>query len=629
MDDNSAKKRSREEDSEEMRFLKERIDRLEKERDERIGRLEKERDDYKEKYEGEKERADMEKSEKEKYKEKCKEEQARANGFALYSLHNLISKEQTIPKIELLCNGSSASHTGTSRHNVASATISPIKLEKWDIEMFNKKTLNVSSLFLNPIQDGKLSYGTEADVSNYVGRALDDAIRLVKDATGQSLVLRHEASLFSERPDHIVVYDSVMNVPVLVVEDKKPLPKSSTLTGGGEATTPIGQVFDYFMGMKSQGCSCPFAVLTTFKKSIILWEENNEKSKRIAKGSNRLNELLGKIKKKTDSEHPNESKQSIIPVGGPPATVQKAPRVREVSESPPKLIPEDNPYEKFDIDFKPMDAKDRKLLCSDEFEMEDIVRVFWTAIICGLIPREEKASDRTIFRPTVGTFDALRLMAGSKKGNYTWGTLRVRAVTKIDAVHKQPSRGKKNPKAYYATSIVGMGATSKAFITLDGNGFECVIKMYTKQVDDDGNFIPTPNFNRLAKETTTTEAKALISTYDFLKDKVSKRTINGLHSVVMPFFKPIAKKFRVDDEDIRKGIEDSIGLLYDKGMMYKRDDIAWRHVGMYEKNVVLFDLGTLDEVGDTSKEDIKKHHMDILEERAGTEPCVSRSGGVF
>lgn len=75
------------------------------------------------------------------------------------------------------------------------------------------------------------SYSNEAAVQQHVGNILDDAVRYINwlhtcasggRASQPKLVVRHEASLFSNKPDHMVVYDqTASHLPILCVETNK------------------------------------------------------------------------------------------------------------------------------------------------------------------------------------------------------------------------------------------------------------------------------------------------------------------------------------------------------------------------------------------------------------------------
>lgn len=76
----------------------------------------------------------------------------------------------------------------------------------------------------------KNTYDTESDVSGYISAALEDAVFLVESSIDRKLYVHHEFSLFSDRPDHLVVFDKETNDPILAVEDKKPWDAKEEIT---------------------------------------------------------------------------------------------------------------------------------------------------------------------------------------------------------------------------------------------------------------------------------------------------------------------------------------------------------------------------------------------------------------
>jgi hypothetical protein len=101
------------------------------------------------------------------------------------------------------------------------------------------------------IGDGQklqVHYVTQADVSSYVSLALKDAMRLVRESTGTRHSTCREVSLWSNRPDHLVVWHEGSHTPVLAVEIKMSM--QETLVGSKLPETMTGQTFDYFMELR-------------------------------------------------------------------------------------------------------------------------------------------------------------------------------------------------------------------------------------------------------------------------------------------------------------------------------------------------------------------------------------------
>jgi hypothetical protein len=213
--------------------------------------------------------------------------------------------------------------------------------------------------------------------------------------------------------------------------------------------------------------------------------------------------------------------------------------------------------------------------------------------------------------------------------NYSWGNLRATVGQSIPEtiIAPQPSTACKgegltmeNDGVYYVVDIVGAGATSKVFLALDTNGMACVIKMYVKRTDNNSSLdLKKAAFLKTAKDKTSKEATKLLHMYPFLEGKVSTKTLNNHHCVIMPFFRPLQKDERTDSW-IRREIEETLEKFFAEGNTYADCDVHWSHVGIYQheekKKVVLFDLADLvsPEMGKTpTKEAFVGRQMKRLE----------------
>jgi len=524
------------------------------------------------------------------------------------SLKRLVSTEA--PKMSLVCKGSESSHVDASSHYKATATEGKYKLEDlspsscpqipaaaWRAPSQLLLTFNILTAEKNA--DLVMNYATEADISNFVASALKDAILFVQKRTGKKLELHHEVSLFSQRPDHLVLVEAELNAPILAVEYKKPYPdKSKNLI---DKTAVIGQIFDYITAMQAFGHSAPFVVLTTFEKSTVFWKDD-EKSNEIARDQN--------AKRSTFSFTSTPSKARCL-------------TDTEKTASPPELKSEQKQKDDDEEDgycFKTSATmNDRRLLHSTEYNSDKLVQLLYTAIICGLT-RNPDAAKREISRPEVFyRGDALKMQEDSKNPNYEWGRLYAQLGKPIQCLSGSSSRTNREDYAggiYFVIGIIGAGITSKVFLALDHAGKECVIKMYVKRDDESETFLNTKYFKKAARESTDAEARVLTETYNFLDGKVHSKWISGRSCVIMPFFKPLTKADRKSKEGEIKRVLGEI--FFESGRMYKEDDLRWRHVGLYKdehqtEHVVLYDLADLQAIGKgTSKENFVREQWGAL-----------------
>lgn len=504
-----------------------------------------------------------------------------------YSLRNLVL--HPTPTINLNCLGTSSSHTHPKNHLKATPQCIEIQLEVLTEEMFSKDVLDLSSRFLREYFGNEekpkttQDYTSEADISSLVQLVLRDVIDLVGDISKSDLSVFHQMSLFSQSPDHLVVRDSATHTPILVVEDKKPYRSL--------ASKPLvmGQIYDYLKAMQTFANTTPFSVLSTFEKSIMLWQHGDESENIATSTKGRFKQII------KGNEQPQCSR---LPVPD------------KLSQSPPKLQGEQE--SQFDLTFSLDDTDSRKLWHSSEYDTQDIVRLFFTAMICGLVRNKAASRIEQIILPTKPfTGEVLKLVA-DEKAKYSWGRLKMEAVDQGDSVPVAAD-------SYYATGVIGTGSTSKVFIGLDGYGRQCVIKMFVNRLDSENISLNAAQFSKKAKESTEREAKVLKEIYPYLVDKVYDKRISGIFCVVMPFFKPIGKDDRRKPEFVT-GIQNALKHLYStQNKKYNEGDICWHHVGMYEKKVVLFDLADLVALEDDEfVEEVATKHWQILFNRAGS-----------
>lgn len=122
----------------------------------------------------------------------------------------------------------------------------------------------------------QFNYGSEHDVQDYVHCMILDALTVVNhllrdEDDANVLIARREASLFTNRPDHSVIMDSITGTSVLCIETKMPFNSNDKPVDG----KVLGQVYDYVSWMRNLGHPNPFAVLTTFDQTWITWDVND------------------------------------------------------------------------------------------------------------------------------------------------------------------------------------------------------------------------------------------------------------------------------------------------------------------------------------------------------------------
>ena len=508
------------------------------------------------------------------------------------------------PEMNLNSIGTQNASTGTTKHGTASSSKIEVHLQDFK-GVYEKLGQKQSALLLKFLNIGsnkektEANYGTERDISDFVTAALDDAKSIAEAVTGKKFYVHHEFSLWSDRPDHIVLYDAAGNDPVLVVEDKKPLKHEFTHTEDEKNKNVLGQIFDYLMAMRCLGHSAPFAVLSTFEKSWLFWGQD-EDSNKIVGLEDRLEEVKAKIRTAIDS--PTKADAAINYTQSPPKC-----------ESPKSVTnaPETNQDTHFSSEFKK--HVDNKTLCQSEaYGSKQLVPLLVTAIICGLArnptsPPKKYSSDRKRYNDI-----ALHLT----KESYDWGHLNCRLGHPIVTPGDSGTPGdlgtpgdSGTPRDFFAIQILGRGHTSKVFDAYDGSGNRCAIKMYIKQDKKQSKEESKKKWETSCKR----EAERLQTCYPFLKDKVCVQELNKFPCVIMPYFRPLSKKerneFRENENGkLRTKVHACLLALAEKGLKYHESDLRWRHIGYYEienkKEVVMFDLADLEEMNEEEKEDL-------------------------
>lgn len=219
----------------------------------------------------------------------------------------------------------------------------------------------------------------------------------------------------------------------------------------------------------------------------------------------------------------------------------------------------------------------------------------------------------------------------SPKLGYYWGKLHVKVGQEIKSKKGRVDMGRKrdcedkldkyDDKSYHIIGSLGHGATSNIFHALDPQGKVVALKVYVKNIGENGKAMDKIKFLEAAKTAVTCEGKRLLTFYPFLKDQVKVVELLGLGlwCIVMPLFEPIEKKER---ERTLPCIKSILGDQFKgNGLKYKDDDVRWRHVGWFtdkneQKFCILYDLADLEE---DKNEDFVSHHLNIFQSRCQVE----------
>jgi Family of unknown function (DUF5898) len=408
-------------------------------------------------------------------------------------------------------------------------------------------------------------YFTESDISAFVSPAIDDAACLAGVALGMSFGVRHEYSLFSQRPDHLVVFHSSTGCPLVAVEDKKPWNNDDDLE------SVYGQVFDYASVLLAFGNVVPFVVLSSFKDSLLFWLDEEETNTTVAEMDFEGTESL-----RACCQNMNNGSKKMTP----------SPRELKL-ESPIFGVVDTKCFGTFESD-----SNQRKLNCANVYKYCDLVPLLYTAILCAV-----KMNTHTYQDWTPKNYSELPMGLKNDSGalkmttaEYQWGRLETIVGNQI---------GTGCDSAYYVISIIGIGNTFKVFLALTHLGKPVVIKMYVKRekgLDEHGN----NRDHALAEIATRTEVANLKELYPSLEQYVTQEKILEFYCVIMPFLRPLTK---VEQETKEDQITNVLQKFWNIGRKYREEDLCWRHIGMFThtgtrtststEEIILYDLADL------------------------------------
>jgi hypothetical protein len=468
------------------------------------------------------------------------------------------------------------------------------------------------------------NYGSEADICNLVGCAVDDAIAILKwegvFEVADELETRMERSLFGCRPDVMVVRNRD-GIGFLAIEVKQPLPnKIRNKKSLADHPRVLGHAYDHAEAMDAFGQGTALVMITSFEDSI-LCSLNESDMKRQEENAGVYSTPSNHLQSQSQSQSPPLFKT-------PPA--EQCAIARKVSKddssacsssnsspggSPPVAVGEIvNTFIK--------EAGERLLYRSKSYPSHQLVKLVYSAL--RLAKDNYKNSSRTVSKlvdDKIYSFPKVLRVTDDVR-HYFWGRLAPfklgQAITsQTYHTNKRTSTqapiDKHDSESYCIIGCLGRGATSNVYHALDGKGKQVALKVYVKNIDGNNKRMEQEDFEKEAKEATSKEVANLLEFYPSLKAEVRVVKIFNRQCVRMPLFEPVAKNERVGRlEDIRKVLKE-FGA---KNKKYGDEDVRWRHVGKYKEKCILYDLSDL--VDSESNDFVMQHHK-IFEERCKTD----------
>ena len=466
-----------------------------------------------------------------------------------------------------------------------------------------------------PLEFMPVPCATEADVASIVNDVLHDAIAILNhlEIDIEGLGACQERSLFSGRPDILVVRSSTHQLPLLVIEVKKPIVDGHLC----DKQKALGQAYDYAESLRARGRPEPVVVLTTVAESCVCWNSEDEDDKTGGRYANAIGIAS------TCQPAPQKQKASSTSASATP------PMLRSPDSSATRSISRDE----LDNVFEP--ASSREFNRSKVFEAHQLAHALCAALCRAFC--STPAKDKSIYhlRPESSYFFSNVLRFAAEGGGYAWGTLKVCVGAPTPSRRRKTSKNARSAKsqnpidgdacAYYLIGRLGYGATSNVWRALDWAGNEVVVKARVKATNKMGHALDSESSDSEAKRATEEEVGKLKCFYEFLEGKVHYAKLSGFHCVVMPFFRPVPKKDRKASLEAVKAV--LMGAFYANKLRHDDEDVRWSHIGTYTEASnagagtiyhVLRDLADLAPAEDNTS--FVDAHLNILEMRMGQEP---------
>jgi hypothetical protein len=240
---------------------------------------------------------------------------------------------------------------------------------------------------------------------------------------------------------------------------------------------------------------------------------------------------------------------------------------------------------------------ERLILHSGTFEAHKLFHVFVNCILCGILGSYSAAVIPTLERNKI-LKDQVALKLTSQ--SYEW--------VLVDAIIRGPLPVRKGKRSFiglaqqltgaisdvltertvYAVSAVGVGSSSKAFRINTKDGHEGVAKIYILKHDESNMIIEKNTFLENARRSIDAGFQVFRATYPQLP--VQKVTLHGHPSLLIPYFQPVQPQLKWKDVLIGqlKNLKNR-----ESSLRYQPEDVRWRHVGLYDNNLYLFDFNKM------------------------------------
>ena len=440
-----------------------------------------------------------------------------------------------------------------------------------------------------------LVYQNETEVQLFVMDALRDAIKLL--GLGSDLTVRPDISLFSDRPDSVVVTHSVWGI-VLVVEVKKPGMDVFTSHSVG------GQIYDHLVG-----------ILSSYEQMVIAHLDDDGRSRQLleqvagAMGDDMADEISFLIRIDGDGP-PSNSNERQAP-GSPLPNVNSA--FSAVSHQAVKIAASGSKVQDIQDDADDDDDWDRALWYSKVVERDGILKSLLLAIRCGI---KSCMSSPRVPLPLQGDSPSL-VCARVNETGMIWCDL---PSTVVIDYHSFPGE---QSDSFYLLRDLWKGSSGRAFLVCNSGGKTVVAKFFLVRNNEAHRTRESAHVRQqqrmllleVRKEEATTEMRYWETVYGGTYS-VRMMKLYGHWCLLLPYFDSLvsveARKAALPR--IRSNLEHFKRLKF----RYKTEDIHWRHVGTRGENeICLFDFGSLEKCENAASIDVEAQ-LRILQDTVET-----------
>lgn len=478
----------------------------------------------------------------------------------------------------------SSPHVFDTNHEPAAVSIEEISLQFPDHVCCVHDDHEQSFLLKDLGRRDAFEYQTESQIQNFVRQALGDATECL--GLQDFLDIKPEISVFAYRPDIIAVSHSLRGI-ILVVAVKKP---------GGDVFHSHdvgGQVFDYLVGLLGSGIR-PFCVLSTYDESCIAYLNDDGASKGIIEKtlasldsyipeSHVFAQRETQLRARTDRSPPSKTKCVLTHIREDSDQGRKDPHV-DAKDGGNSDASKDDP------------TCDREVMYTPTFSGRDAMKGLMLAIRCGLVSLNESDGRDN---PAHGS-SAVGSCALVNATGLFWTNLP--STIKFD-YYTFPGRA---TSIFYLWKDLGKGIKGQVFLACNSAGKVCAAKFFLLDLPllhrtegaSKARCLEWERQMTTRKQAADLECSRWTKAYKgIFRNSVRVVQLNGLWCLLMPHFDPVLE---ADRPSSLSAIESILLDFKKQGLRYADDDLRWRHVGMRDGEVFLFDLGSL-EPNDTSK----------------------------